>query len=177
MQVGFRMSKDFLVIARGAIVLAMMLAILPPFSVPSASAAEVTVQMKDLKFAPATLNVAVGSTVIWNNLDKPSHNIAIDRGPEIFVSPEQKQGQTSRFTFTKPGTYHYFCEFHPFMQATVVVADPRQSGLAAPAYQPTADTFAETGKTVRGGFLSYWNTRGGLAQQGFPISEEITEKS
>ena len=38
-------------------------------------------------------------------------------------------------------------------------------------------TFAETGKTVRGLFLDYWNTHGGLAQQGFPISEEMQEKS
>jgi glucose/arabinose dehydrogenase len=38
-------------------------------------------------------------------------------------------------------------------------------------------TFPETGKTVRGLFLEYWDAHGGLAQQGFPISELITEKS
>jgi hypothetical protein len=38
-------------------------------------------------------------------------------------------------------------------------------------------TFPETGKTVRATFLSYWNTHGGLAQQGYPISEEMQEKS
>ncbi len=37
--------------------------------------------------------------------------------------------------------------------------------------------FPETGKTVKGKFLVYWDTHGGLAQQGFPISEEIQEKS
>ncbi len=37
--------------------------------------------------------------------------------------------------------------------------------------------FAETGKTVRGIFLDYWNTHGGLAQQGFPISEMMSEVS
>jgi len=31
-------------------------------------------------------------------------------------------------------------------------------------------SFAETGKRVDGLFLDYWNTHGGLAQQGFPIS-------
>ena len=38
-------------------------------------------------------------------------------------------------------------------------------------------TFPETGKTVSGKFLQYWDGHGGLAQQGFPISEEIQETS
>jgi hypothetical protein len=37
--------------------------------------------------------------------------------------------------------------------------------------------FPETGKTVQGKFLAYWNTHGGLAQQGFPMSEEMSEVS
>ena len=41
----------------------------------------------------------------------------------------------------------------------------------------TSRTFPETGKTVSGRFLEYWNANGGLAQQGFPISDEIQEKS
>ncbi len=38
-------------------------------------------------------------------------------------------------------------------------------------------TFPETGKTVKGKFLDYWNAHGGLAQQGYPISEEMQEIS
>ena len=37
--------------------------------------------------------------------------------------------------------------------------------------------FSETGKRVGGKFLEYWRTHGGLAQQGFPISDEFTEVS
>ena len=40
-----------------------------------------------------------------------------------------------------------------------------------------AQNFSETGKTVGGKFLDYWNTHGGLAQQGYPISDEFQEKS
>jgi hypothetical protein len=43
--------------------------------------------------------------------------------------------------------------------------------------QPGCRTFTETGKTVCGRFLDYWNMHGGLAQQGFPISGEFTEVS
>ena len=38
-------------------------------------------------------------------------------------------------------------------------------------------TFPETGKTVRGIFLDYWDKHGGLPQQGYPISELMTEVS
>jgi hypothetical protein len=38
-------------------------------------------------------------------------------------------------------------------------------------------TFKETGKSMCGRFANYWNAHGGLAQQGFPISNEMQEKS
>jgi hypothetical protein len=37
--------------------------------------------------------------------------------------------------------------------------------------------FKETGKRLGGKFLQYWQQNGGLAQQGFPISDEFMEKS
>lgn len=45
------------------------------------------------------------------------------------------------------------------------------------AYAQGSRTFPETGKTVQGQFLAYWNEHGGLAQQGFPISNEMQERS
>ena len=52
--------------------------------------------------------------------------------------------------------------------------------LAAPGVgraQADTHTFPETGHTVRGLFWQYWQQHGGLAQQGYPISEELSEKS
>jgi multiple sugar transport system substrate-binding protein len=40
-----------------------------------------------------------------------------------------------------------------------------------------AQKFAQTNHTVGGKFLAYWNSHGGLMQQGYPISEEFTEVS
>jgi|GEM_PF-2944813 len=53
------------------------------------------------------------------------------------------------------------------------------TALPMPSTRAQTDTrlFPETGKTVSGKFLSYWNRNGGLAQQGYPISEEINEVS
>jgi hypothetical protein len=50
----------------------------------------------------------------------------------------------------------------------------------APGQRPSAQNafkFPETGKTLGGKFREYWNTHGGLAQQGYPISGEFTEIS
>src|SRR5438477_2618661 len=56
--------------------------------------------------------------------------------------------------------------------------------IALPAFAPAptlaqtgSRTFPQTGKTVSGRFLEYWDGHGGLAQQGFPISSEIKETS
>lgn len=43
--------------------------------------------------------------------------------------------------------------------------------------QAECRTFQETGKMVCGRFLQYWLENGGLAQQGYPISNEFAEKS
>src|SRR5438477_5821395 len=43
--------------------------------------------------------------------------------------------------------------------------------------QTRSQTFPQTGKTVSAGFLDYWNGHGGLAQQGYPISNEMSEVS
>lgn len=48
--------------------------------------------------------------------------------------------------------------------------------LPAVAQQPTEECYQETGKCVRGPFLTYFRTNGGVAQQGFPISNEFDEK-
>ncbi len=37
--------------------------------------------------------------------------------------------------------------------------------------------FKETGKSLGGAFRTYWETHGGLAQQGYPISNEFQEKN
>ncbi|HMA34072.1 MAG TPA: alkaline phosphatase family protein [Chloroflexia bacterium] len=46
-----------------------------------------------------------------------------------------------------------------------------------PNTAPGSVLFAETGHRLGGLFLDYWRSHGGLAQQGYPISDEFTETS
>lgn len=57
----------------------------------------------------------------------------------------------------------------------------KYGSAGAPGQAPNTSTgsalFNETGHRVGGTFLTYWQTHGGLAQQGYPISDEFTEVS
>ena len=61
------------------------------------------------------------------------------------------------------------------LMAVVLVLPALGSG--AGYAQGDALTFPETGKSIKGRFLQYWQANGGLAQQGYPISGEMQEKS
>jgi len=59
-----------------------------------------------------------------------------------------------------------------------VALAPWQAHPAAAATDPVSCvTFAETGRTLCGRFLTYWQGHGGLAQQGFPVSDLFQEKN
>jgi hypothetical protein len=66
--------------------------------------------------------------------------------------------------------------FPALILALMLIAVP---ALPAPGVlaQGSSHTFPETGKTVSGIFWTYWQQHGGLAQQGYPISDEMQEKS
>src|SRR5215203_3076520 len=65
-----------------------------------------------------------------------------------------------------------------WLQVMVLVALLGTGFNASAAHaQESSRFFSETGQTVKGRFLEYWNTNGGLMQQGYPISGELQEKS
>src|SRR4051812_1281341 len=64
----------------------------------------------------------------------------------------------------------------PVVASSVSLRAPmRQGGPTVTVPGSGSRTYPETGKTVRGLFLDYWDKHGGLAQQGFPISEVLGE--
>lgn len=75
----------------------------------------------DNGFTPATLSVAVGSTVTWSNTGSLPHTVTDGAG--AFDSGVLMASGTYRRTFTTSGTYLYFCSLHPEMKGTILVAD------------------------------------------------------
>lgn len=56
-----------------------------------------------------------------------------------------------------------------------VFASNVESNAIYSRLSPTLQVFPETGYAVRGKFLDYWRTHGGLAIHGYPLSEERSE--
>ena len=79
-----------------------------------------TVKIDNFSFGPATITIPAGSTVTWMNSDDVPHVVASDDG-KLFKSKALDTDDRFSFTFTKPGTYNYYCAIHPKMTANIVV--------------------------------------------------------
>src|SRR5215471_16147075 len=77
------------------------------------------VKIDNFAFTPATITVSTGTQVKWVNHDDIPHNVVSD--DKSFKSKALDTDEEFTFTFTKPGTYTYFCSIHPKMTGKVVV--------------------------------------------------------
>ncbi len=71
------------------------------------------------KYSPATVTVPGGTTIAWVNHDDEVHTVFSTT--QAFTSPAIETDETFSYTFSKPGTYTYFCTLHPLMTGTVIV--------------------------------------------------------
>ena len=102
------------------IVVGILLATSPSLQATNeASSAVAEVKIDNFSFGPQTLTVPVGATVTWTNRDDIPHTIV--SSDDAFKSKVRDTDETFSYTFTKPGTYNYFCSIHPKMTGKVVV--------------------------------------------------------
>jgi plastocyanin len=78
-----------------------------------------TIEIKEFKYGPPMLSVPAGTTLTWVNHDEEPHTVTSATG--AFGSAGLVNDDTFVETFTKPGTYQYFCKIHPYMKGTVIV--------------------------------------------------------
>ena len=83
------------------------------------AAANAGVKIDNFSFGPQTLTVPVGATVVWTNSDDIPHTAASTEG--LFKSKVMDTDEKFSYTFTKAGTYPYYCTIHPKMTGKVVV--------------------------------------------------------
>ena len=111
--------------------------------------------------------------------------LAIHGYPLSTASPEQlEDGKTYTVQYFERSRF----ELHPENAGTpfevllgqfgrlLYLTDPGQPLATAAAPLPGAIYFNATGHNLRGDFLAYWEANGGLAQFGYPISEELRER-
>ena len=103
-------------------------------------------------YLPRQITVSVNDTITWINNDTESHTVTSGNGAGIeslmnnkrgtpnglFDSGSFKPGQSWTHTFTKPGTYNYFCTIHPWMDGVVTVQGRAQNIPNYPVYSSGA---------------------------------------
>ncbi len=96
---------------------ALALCLLAPVGSVFAQDADATINMQGLSFAPTTVHIGPGATVLWTNSSPLAHTVTAD------------DGSFDSDMLDTPGTYQYFCKPHGSaglhgMAATIVVDDP-----------------------------------------------------
>lgn len=103
---------------------------------PNSSPPAHAVTIDTFAFTPKVSKVRVGDTVTWTNNDDILHTVSSGtrdydptNGGEVTATHKDGAfdmkldgaGSTARFAFTERGTYHYFCDRHPGMEADIEV--------------------------------------------------------
>lgn len=83
-----------------------------------AAPGSVAVRIVDFAFDPASVTIAVGTTVVWTNTGVQHTTTSSDN---VWGSEVLERGDSFRYPFTRPGTYPYICGLHPDMHATIIV--------------------------------------------------------
>ncbi len=81
-----------------------------------------TMATKNKQFTPRSLAVPVGAGVQFPNFDSIFHNIFSVSAPNRFDLGLYKGGASKTQVFQQPGIVKVFCNVHPQMSATIVVA-------------------------------------------------------
>ncbi len=77
------------------------------------------VSIEAMQFAPPTIVVAPGDTVVWTNKDIFPHT-ATAQGKR-FDSSEIGANRSWTFMAKDKGSFDYICSYHPTMKATLIV--------------------------------------------------------
>jgi plastocyanin len=86
----------------------------------SSSGDTVTIDLKNIKFAPEDATVKVGQTVKWVNQDTVDHDVSAKSGAD-FKSDLFGNGKSFEWKADKAGTVSYVCTVHPGMVGTLNV--------------------------------------------------------
>jgi plastocyanin len=101
--------------------LGLLLAGSPNVTANTQQPATTEVKIDNFSFGPITLTVPVGATVTWTNRDDIPHTVVSTDDPKALKSKVLDTDEKFSFTFSKAGSYSYFCSIHPKMTGKVIV--------------------------------------------------------
>jgi len=81
---------------------------------------QVEVTIENFAYHPDTLDIPVGTTVVWRNDDSVVHTVTAN--DESFNSGTMNGGAEFSHTFNGEGVFEYHCIPHPFMTGKITVS-------------------------------------------------------
>jgi len=111
-----------------------------PAAKAAPAAAQFEVVADDSFFKVEDMQVPAGATLKWTNVGKLPHTIKANDGS--FASGNLDHNATYAFTFAKPGTYPYYCEYHggPDGSGMAGIITVVASAASAPSQLPNTGT-------------------------------------
>jgi plastocyanin len=121
---------------------------------PRAQPGRYSIVTRNKRFAPTTVVVPIGSTVVFPNQDEVLHNVFSESPGSEFDLGLYGEGETREVLMQRPGAVLVFCNVHYSMYAAVVVVDTPFHGRVG------ADgRFAIEGVPDGPGTLHVWHPR------------------
>ncbi|MEE4193519.1 MAG: plastocyanin/azurin family copper-binding protein [Halieaceae bacterium] len=88
---------------------------------PMLSEGTKSVSIRGMQFGSGNIEIKVGESVTWTNQDGMPHTVTSDDGS--FGSSALNASNAFTHSFDKPGTYSYYCQYHPNMKGVVTVTE------------------------------------------------------
>ena len=95
----------------------------PTSAVAGESRKDYSMSTKNKQLSPRSMAVPVGAKITFPNYDPIFHNLFSVSAPNEFDLGLYKGGASKSHSFAKPGIVRVFCNVHPQMSATIVVAN------------------------------------------------------
>ncbi len=146
---------------------------------PARAAEGLAISLQPDAGPPGTVITITGSgaaantevTLIYGYFGDRNDCLTNQRGQGVAGGTTRADGQ-GHFAFSHTATASGTAGSIRFLASS---AGALPSPWACFAFGNDQRTFPETGKTISGDFLAYWTANGGLAQQGYPISDVVSE--
>ena len=78
-----------------------------------------TVEIRNMKFVPAQLEVEKGDAVVFVNKDMVIHNVTEEKN--TWASPTIPPKKS--WTYTVKNSFSYYCSYHPMMKGKVKIKE------------------------------------------------------
>jgi plastocyanin len=111
------------------------------------------VTVADFRFAPGTTTVQVGQTITWINEGPSAHTATAH--DHSFDTGVLGKGASASHTFTRAGTFAYYCSIHRFMHGTIVVvaaatSTPQRSAASTGPGSPSSPAATTPARPANG---------------------------